>query len=188
MIASVASKVTDVVGELQSLADLPKDVWELVTEPPAGFQFRKHAYTPGVTWDTVLDGGAAFSLIAEDYLVRAINCAVANGSTPESQDWPLAGLQWWGSDSRASAVAKKSGQEPEALSVMGIVLFRVTLKTIDGREVIQIFKLRILRAGCSSWTSLLLGAPDLDQSPPGLGHRATLACHVLTSLSMVLRD
>ena len=61
MIASVASNVTEVVGELQSLADLPKDVWELVKEPPSGYQFRTHAYTPGVTWDTLLDGGAAFS-------------------------------------------------------------------------------------------------------------------------------
>ena len=69
---------------------------------------------------------------------------------------------------------------------MGIVLLRVTLKAIDGREVIQIFTLRILRAGCSSWTGLLLGAPALDHPPLGLGHRATLAGHVLTGLSMVL--
>jgi hypothetical protein len=127
MIASVASKVTEVVGELRSLSDLPKDVWELVKEPPPGYHFRTHAYTPGVTWDTLLDGGAAFSLIAEESLVRAINCAVAHGSTPESPDWPLAGMHWWGEDSKASTVAKTAGQEPEALRVMGVVLFRVTL-------------------------------------------------------------
>ena len=150
IIASVASKVPGVVGELRSLADLPKDVWERVQEPPPGYHFRTHAYTPGATWDTLLDGGAAFSLIAEESLVRAINCAIASGSSPEAKDWPLAGMHWWGGDSKASTVAKTSDQEPQALSVMGVVLFRVTLKAIDGREVVQIFKLRILRAGCSS--------------------------------------
>ena len=91
-----------------------------------------------------------------------------------------------GGDSKASTVAKTSDQQHAALHVMGVVLMRVTLRAISSQEVAQIFKLRILRAGCTSWTGILLGAPALDQSPLGLGHRATLGGHVLAGLGIVL--
>ena len=185
-VSPAGSQKEPLAGTLTRLSELPSDVWELVAEPPPGYHYRTHAFTPGVTWDTLLDGGAAFSLIAEESLVHGINCAIASGCTPDSKDWPLAGMQWWGADSKANTVSKSSDKAPASLSVMGVVLFRATLKAIDGREVVQLFKLRILRAGCSSWTGLLLGAPALDQPPLGLGHRATLAGHVLTGLGLVL--
>ena len=82
VIANVSSSVSSkepTTGALRTLADLPANVWELVKEPPPGYHFRTHAFTPGVTWDTLLDGGAAFSLIAEESLIHGINCSNALG-------------------------------------------------------------------------------------------------------------
>ena len=47
--------------------------------------------------ETLLDSGAGTAALSEELLCAILNQAIANGLTPESEDWPLAGLEYWGS-------------------------------------------------------------------------------------------
>ena len=79
--------------------------------------------------EALLDGGAVFSLVAEEYLVAMINGAVSNGLSTDSKDWPLAGLQHWGADASATTVSNAP-----ALQIRAIVLLRITLVGINGNR------------------------------------------------------
>eukprot|EP00972_Heterocapsa_arctica_P053840 7929159-Heterocapsa_arctica.AAC.1 len=101
----------------------------MVELPPPGYNFRTVIYVAGKGVETLLDGGAAMSVIIEELLVDIINGALHRGLSPADAAWPLAGLEWWGSDSFACSVSKDA-----PLRILGIVLLRTTLRGIDGRE------------------------------------------------------
>ena len=83
-----------VTGALRSLADLPTDAWTLVDEPPPGYNYRSQIEVAGAPVEVLLDGGAAFCLLLEGLLVGIVNKAIASGRSPDSKDWPLAGLEY----------------------------------------------------------------------------------------------
>ena len=119
-----------VTGALRALSDLPAEAWTLVDEPPPGYNYSSQIEVAGAPVEVLLDGGAAFCLLLEELLVYIINKAIASGRTPESKDWPLAGLEYWGRNSVANTVAKGGD-----LPIFAVVLLRTTLVGIDGRWV-----------------------------------------------------
>ncbi|HIL57533.1 MAG TPA: hypothetical protein EYG39_06465, partial [Rhodothermales bacterium] len=117
----------------------------------------------------------------EELLVDIVNKAIASGRTPESKDWPLAGLEQWGCTSVANTVSKGGD-----LPIFAVVLLRTILVGLDGRRAEKIFRTRIVRAGHGEWRGLILGAPALDATPLGLGHKVTIGGHYLSALDLTL--
>ena len=72
--------------QLTSLDDLPNEVWEPTPEPPMGYFFSSRCEAPGRDLELLLDGGAVLGLVMEETVVRAVNAAIAQGGTPESED------------------------------------------------------------------------------------------------------
>ena len=70
-----------------------------------GYAFRSRCSTPGISLEMLLDGGAVLALMMEETIVTIINATIARGLTPESEEWPLAGLQQWGHDLVATTVS-----------------------------------------------------------------------------------
>ena len=98
--ATAVSRVpaAPVSGALRTLADLPVEAWTLVDEPPPGYNYRSQIEVAGAPVEVLLDGGAAFCLLLEELLVEIVNKAIASGRSPESKDWPLAGLEYLGAE------------------------------------------------------------------------------------------
>ena len=125
---------------IRSLDDLPPDVWERTGKPADGYHFTTVLHAGADAVSTLLDGGAVFSLTWEATLVYIINSAPRQGLTPDSVEWPIAGLYDWGSDSSASSV-NGSGD----LAIRGEVDLRLGAHGIDGQKALQVFRFRLLR-------------------------------------------
>ena len=69
-----------------------------------GYAFRTRISVAGTSVEALLDGGAVLSLLMEELLVEMVNGAIVSGLTPESEDWPIAGLEQWGKDLSAHLV------------------------------------------------------------------------------------
>ena len=165
-----------------SLDNLPDDVYNVWTSPPDdGYHFTTTLFVGSFELASLLDGGAVFSLTWESTIVAILNAALAQGMTPENPEWPLVALYRWGSDSKASSVAGDSD-----LSIRCVADLRLKLVGIDGSEVLQAFRFRVLRGGSGRGRLLILGAPALDVPPLGVGHRPTLDGHYLPGLGITL--
>merc|ERR1711920_474115 len=169
-------------GALQDLDEIPASAWTQVAEPDDGYHFlcRTYVYELGV--QTLLDGGAVFSLTWEATVVSIINSAMAEGKTPDDPEWPIAGLMHWGRDSKASSVADQGD-----LKIRGMVDLRLAFVGLDGRRVLRVFRLRLLRGGREKPLLVILGAPALDAPPLGIGHRPTLQGHFLPGLDITVK-
>jgi hypothetical protein len=168
---------------IQSLDDLPEDVWQTVPEPPPGYHFRTLVTVGSETIETLLDGGAVFSLISEEFLVFLINAAVSARLTPNSEDWPLAGLQRWGSDSAATTVSNAP-----AMLIRAVVLLRITLESLFGEKRRLIVRVRVVRKGfATAWRGLILGAPFCDVPPIGMGHEPRIGGHYFKALKLLTK-
>ena len=154
------------------LADLPKSAWKFIAEPPPGYNYQAMVSIAGRKTIALLDIGAAMSVVSEDTIVSVLNHALAAGLTAQSEAWPVASLEWWGSDSTASSVSKDA-----PFYILGVVGLRITFHGLAGKEATQVVRLRILRSRCSDWRGLILGGPALDSPPLGLGLRTTIASH-----------
>ena len=79
-------------GPLGSISDIPADSWEKLKQPPEdGYQYRTWTHFVTVClWavETLVDTGAASSVMPEELFVGIINHAVSSGMTPEHPDWP----------------------------------------------------------------------------------------------------
>ena len=113
--------------------------------------------------------------------MRIINSAMAEGKTPDDPEWPIAGLMHWGRDSKASSVADQGD-----LKIRGMVDLRLAFVGLDGRRVLRVFRLRLLRGGWEKPLMVILGAPALDAPPLGIGHRPTLQGHFLPGLDITV--
>ena len=71
------------------------------------------------------------------------------------------------------------------LGVSCCAVLRVTLLGVDGRQVEQLFRLKVFDAWACSYRGLILGGPALEPLPLGLGFRASLAGHVFDPLGLV---
>ncbi len=112
---------------LRDLDGIPAEAWQLVVEPSDGYHYLCESYVYDKGAQTLLDGGAVFSLTWEATVVAIINHAIALGKTPEDEDWPIAGLVHWGRDSSASSAAERGG-----LQICGIVDLRLHFEDLDG--------------------------------------------------------
>ena len=122
-----------------------------------------------------------FSLMSEEYFAEIMNASISKGMTPQSDDWPIAGVQSWGADSSASTLSVGQG-----LSIRAIVLLRVTIAGLKGERHQTIVRMRIARKGTTgAWRGLILGAPVLDVPPLGLGHEPRLGGHYFKALGFM---
>ncbi len=64
-------------SSIRSLDDLPKDLWEIVPEPPSGYHYRTLTQVGVEEVETLLDGGPVFSLMSEECFVELINAATS---------------------------------------------------------------------------------------------------------------
>ena len=71
--------------QIHRLADLPASAWAHVSRPSAGYNYRTLVEVGGVAYETLLDTGAATSVISEETLCGIIN--TTRGAEP-----PVAGL------------------------------------------------------------------------------------------------
>ena len=81
-------------------------------------------------------------------------------------------------------MAKTVSSGPPVM-VRAIALLRVVILGLDGSRVTKVFRVRILRAGCSSWSGLLLGAPALDVDQLGLEHKPCVGDNFFRSLGIM---
>ncbi|HIE71147.1 MAG TPA: hypothetical protein EYP98_13775, partial [Planctomycetes bacterium] len=166
---------------IKTLDDLPLDVWRLVPEPPPGYHFRTLATIGKEEIEVLLDGGAVFSLLSEEFLVYLINAAVSAQLTPDSEEWPLAGLEHWGADSAATTVSNAP-----ALLIRAVVLLRLTLVSLRGERRRIVTRVRVVRRGfASAWRGLILGAPFCDVPPLGMGHTPRIGGHYFKALKIL---
>ena len=119
--------------------------------------------------------------MSEEFFLEILNASVARGMTTQSEDWPIAGLQEWGSDSPASTMS----QGP-TLSIRAIVLLRLTLTGLKGETHRMVTRVRIARRGSTgAWRGIILGAPVVDTPPLGLGHEPRLGGHFFRALGFM---
>ena len=166
--------------KFRNLGDLPSKSWDFVEPPPPGYHYRAIVEIGGHFHEVLLDGGAAFSLITEEHLVEILNKAVELGLNEFSDNWPLAGLQQWGAVSQAATVAKG-----ESLQIGAIALLRIVLVSGERRWP-HIIRARVALEGSGGFHMLIIGAPDLDQPPLGLGHKPTVGGHYFSGPDMIL--
>ena len=180
-VASVTPEDGRSAGYITLLSDLPPSVWTLGAEPPPGYHYKTTFEIGGCPEHVLLDGGAAFSVITEETLVRILNKARRNGLTAKDADWPLALLEHWNGVSEAAHVGNGQG-----LVIFAVCRLVCTLVGVNGGRKRWNFKVRVARAGTGRFNMLIVGAPELDQYPLGLGHKATLGKHFIGSLNLTL--
>lgn len=90
-------------------------------------------------------------------------------------------LEEWGGEDTAMGITKGA-----PVSIICAAVLRVTLVTVEGRKVPQLFRFKVFRFGTCGWKGLIVGGPALEQAPVGLGFRPSLAGHVLDALGVVL--
>ena len=126
----------------------------------------------------LLDGGSVFSL-----MVELLNAAISSGMTAQSEDWPVAGLQWWGPDQTASTMS----QGP-ALALRAVILLRITIVGLKGEQHRMVTRVRVARSGSIvKWRGVILGAPFLDAPPLGLGHIPKVGGHFFQALGFLAK-
>ena len=173
--------VQDSDQALKRLADLPRAAWTQVERPSAGYNNRTLVYCLGQPHEALLDTGAATSAISEETVVGILNRARREGYTAADPEWPVQALEDWGSVEEASGVSRNA-----PLQIVGQVVLRLELRTVDDQRVMQPMRLKIFKWGCSAWDGLIIGAPALEAPPAGMGYRATLGGHVLDALGVTL--
>ena len=175
MRAEAVYQVQPGAGHIRSLADLPRAAWTRVARPSSGYNYRTMMEVAGLRLETLLDTGAATSVIAEETVVEIFH------ASPGMDPLPIVTLEEWGEPDEATGVARGA-----PLRIIGSVVLLVVLLGIDGRRVEQPFRFKIFGAGCCGWRGLIIGGPALEQAPLGVGYRPSLAGHVFEKIGLVL--
>ena len=174
----VIAQLAPIKESLKTLDDLPGAEWEVIPPPNEGYNYRTEVYVLGMAVGCLLDTGAATSCISEELLVMILNRALELGVQPDSEEWPLRQLcRWESGDQTATGVA--AGAQ---LSFRGVAVLALVLRGVDGREVRQNFRFKILRRGCAGWLGLIIGAArrwpaDQPRRPRLRGDRPRAAPH-----------
>jgi len=129
----------------------------------------------GIAYETLLDTGAATSVISEETLCGIIN--TTRGAEPPV----VMALEEWGVVEEATGVAKEA-----PLRIVGSVVLYLTLRGIDHQVQQAPFRFKIFAEGSCAWRGLIIGGPALEQAPAGVGYRPSLAGHVFEKLGIVL--
>ena len=93
-----------------------------------------------------------FSLMPEEYFVEIVNAAISRGLSPDSPNWPIAGLQHWGGDAQASTMSNGP-----SLRIRAMVLLRIKLNGLHGESHEMVVRMRIVRRGSAgAWRGMIV--------------------------------
>ena len=164
-----------------SLRDLPKDAWEEVAKPTAGYNYRVEVGVDDARFTALLDTGASTNAVPEELIIALINHSIAKGLRPGQDKWPVA-LERWNGTETVSGVAR--GQD---LEIIGAAVVPIDFRGMDGRMETRLMRFKIFAKGCSGWMGFIIGGPSLEPIPLGLGLRTNPGGHHLAELGLTLR-
>ena len=182
----IAKLKTSVQREVNSLKDLPKDVWTRVPNRTYGYQYIscvQVAGLPNYDVETLLDGCAGVNTVTEELIVGILNTASRKGIKMSDKNHPIAELENWDEPEKVHGINAKSSSR-----LLGSAILRVRFKDMSSdRERIKMIRFKIMESNSSSWHGLIIGGRALDcEARGGLGFRPERDHHWLDSLRVRL--